>query len=354
MKTRWEKDSLYLDASKVHEYKIAEEDGRKMRSSIVLMGSLLGRLKRAEVPYPGGCVIGTRPIDLHIRAMEKMGARVVLKEDILEAETKGLLGAEIVFSKCSVGATQNAILGAVTARGETQLYGCAVEPEVVWLCRFLNACGAKIKGTGTKTLVITGVPKLEGAKFTVPPDRIVAGTYLCACAITKGEVKLHNAPVEEMQCVLDAFEKMGGQYEQSGVTLSLYGRWVDYPVKNLHTDVYPGFPTDLQSPFLAVLASIKGESMVTETIFENRFKTVFELQKMGADISVEGNRALIHGNSLNGCDVTAMELRGGAALVVAGLGAKGMTRIENRHFIERGYEDICRDLRMLGASIKKM
>lgn len=351
VKSRWEGSSLELCAENVQKPEVNSEWGRKMRSSVVLLGSLLGRCREAAVPHPGGCVIGERPVDLHIFALEKLGAVFCPQKDTLKAVTVGLKGAEINFPKLSVGATENAVLGAVCAEGTTVISGCSREPEVVWLCRFLNHAGAKIQGIGEKKLVIEGVNCLHDSEFWIPTDRIVAGTYVCASAITRGRGILYHAPVEEMGALLDAYEKIGGQYKCNGGTLTLYSLSANKPLKLLQTQAYPGFSTDLQSVFMAVLSVAAGESCITENIFEDRFKVVPQLNQMGADIRVLGNTARIRGKTLTGGSVKAEELRGGAALVVAGLAAKGETLVEDCGYIERGYEDICRDLSMLGAQI---
>lgn len=351
VKTRWLGDTLLLDTGYTAGSDIDRSAGSKMRSSVVLLGSLLGRYGVASIPHPGGCVIGERPIDLHLYALKRLGTEFLEKDGILYAHTKGLTGTDIHFPKVSVGATQNAVLAAVKARGTTVITGCAREPEVVWLCRFLNSCGARIKGTGTGKLVINGVEHLHGTQFTIPPDRIVAGTYVCACAAVRGEIVLRNAPLEEMKALLDVYEKIGGQYQVVGGKLSLCGKWIDRPLKRQGTEVYPGFPTDLQSPLMAVLATVPGESCLVENIFEDRFKTASQLVLMGAHIDILGKEAYIRGGELHGACVEARELRGGAALVIAGLAASGETIVGNRQYIERGYEDICRDLTELGAVI---
>lgn len=352
-KTCWQNHTLTICAEKLGKPEADKDLGEKMRCTIVLLGSLLGRCKEAAVPYPGGCVIGERPIDLHLQALRQMGAVFLEKDGMLYGQTQGLNGAVVRFPKMSVGATQNAVLGAVCAEGITVLKGCAREPEVSWLCRFLNCAGARIQGVGTGELRIRGVRQLHDVEFTVPPDRIAAGTYVCASAVTRGGGVLHNAPVGEMGALLWAYKKIGGQYTCSGGKLTLCSFGADRPISHLKTRVYPGFPTDMQSVFMAVLAAARGESRITETIFEDRFKTVSQLNKMGADIVVCQNTARIRGQSLTGAVVKAEELRGGAALVVAGLGAQGETFVEDSGFIARGYEDICRDLTMLGAQIYK-
>lgn len=350
-KTVWKNHTLEIDAEFVAETQVDEEEGRKMRSSIILLGSLLGRFQEGAVPHPGGCVIGKRPIDLHLEVLKQMGAEILETQGEIFAKTTGLKGCPIRFPFVSVGATQNAVLAAVLAEGTTILDGCSKEPEVRALCDFLRKAGAEIKGAGSSRLVITGVEKLHDVEFQVPRDRIAAGTYLCASAITRGEGILLDAPVDEMGAVLQAYKKIGGQYTCNSGKLTLCSFYADRPLKDLQTQVYPGFPTDLQSVFMAVLTVAKGESRITENIFEDRFKTVPQLQAMGAKIEMEGNTARILPGYLKGTKVAASELRGGAALLVAGLAAQGETYVRNCSYIERGYEDICGDLSMLGAQI---
>ena len=352
-KTCWKGNTLEIHGGDITTFTVDEEAGSQMRSSVVLLGSLLGRSQSAAVPYPGGCVIGKRPIDLHLDALKRLGAVFREENGMLIAETCGLQGAVISFPKSSVGATQNAILGAVCASGESLLLGCSKEPEVTWLCRFLKAAGAHILGEGTDTLRIRGVRELHDVEFQIPADRIAAGTYVCASAITRGEGVLLGAPIGEMEALLWAYGKIGGQYRYNSGKLTLHSLNATKPVRLLETQIYPGFPTDLQSVFMAVLATAEGDSCIVENIFEDRFKMVSQLQKMGALIEVCQSKAKIRGNSLTGARVEAQELRGGAALVLAGLAARGETYVENRHFIERGYEDICRDLSHMGARILK-
>lgn len=352
-KTCWKGNTLEIHGGDITTFTVDEEAGSQMRSSVVLLGSLLGRCQSAAVPYPGGCVIGKRPIDLHLDALKLLGAVFREENGMLIAETCGLQGAVISFPKSSVGATQNAILGAVCASGESLLLGCSKEPEVTWLCRFLKAAGAHILGEGTDTLRIRGVRELHDVEFQIPADRIAAGTYVCASAITRGEGVLLGAPIGEMEALLWAYGKIGGQYRYNSGKLTLHSLNATKPVRLLETQIYPGFPTDLQSVFMAVLATAEGDSCIVENIFEDRFKMVSQLQKMGALIEVCQSKAKIRGNSLTGARVEAQELRGGAALVLAGLAARGETYVENRHFIERGYEDICRDLSHMGARILK-
>lgn len=352
VKACWEGHTLVLDAEQVTGYEVDRKLGCQMRSSIVLLGSLLGRCGQACVPYPGGCVIGKRPVDLHLAALEAMGAEFQ-EEEMLCAKAGKRQESRYHFPKSSVGAAQNAILAAVCAPGITWLSGCSKEPEVSWLCRFLNQAGARIEGVGSDRLKITGAAQLHDTEFQVPADRIAAGTYVCAAAITRGNCTLHHAPVEEMGALLKAYEKIGGQYTCNSGKLILSGQKAGDSLECLQTAAYPGFPTDLQSVFMAVLAAAKGDSCIVETVFEDRFKPVSQLRKMGANISVCRNCAWIRGGTLLGKEVLAQELRGGAALVLAGLAAEGETHVGNCHFIERGYEDICRDLTQLGAQILK-
>ena len=352
-KAFYKNHTMYLDCTKIERTTIPKKEAEKMRSSIVLMGSLLGRKKEVCVPWPGGCVIGKRPIDLHLSALEKMGAEFTEEDRGLKGKTEGLKGARIVFPKISVGATQNVILASVLAKGTTILENCACEPEVQWLCRFLRKGGAKIKETKNRMIEIEGIKSLHAVEYEVPPDRIVAGTYLCASAITRSNICLVGAPKDEMKAILSLYQKMGGQYEWIGGKLSLCSQEVNVPVLCQKTEVYPGFPTDLQSPVLAVLSGIKGKSCLIETIFENRFRVAGELKKMGANIRIDGAKAEIYGGKLHVAEVEAQELRGGAALVLAGLAAKGVTTVKNIEYIERGYEDICRDLSQLGAVMER-
>lgn len=352
-KTWWEKENLYLDCTYADGTEIPEKLSCKMRSSVIFMGVLLGRNRKACMGYPGGCVIGNRPIDLHIEVLQKLGAEIVENERILAGKCEQMQGTEMVFRKRSVGATQQGILASVLAKGITVLKNCALEPEIVWLCRFLRGMGANIKGEGTACIQIEGVEKLLGGDMQVPPDRIVAGTYFCAAAVTRGIIEMEQVPLEEMKTFLEVYRKMGGQYKGKSGKLIVDGSKVRYPV-SVKTDIYPGFPTDLQSPLAAVLLTISGKSQIRETIFEDRYKVLFEMKKMGANISINGECATIFGGaSLKGCEVYAQELRGGAALILAALAAEGVTTLWGYHYILRGYADIFEDLRSLGALVMK-
>ncbi len=354
---RWDKNTLEINASHITGARILKEDMEKMRSSILVMGALLGRRGQAVTWYPGGCSIGSRPIDLHLSAFAALGARIQEEEGRMEATAPALTGAIITFPYPSVGATENALLASVLAQGETVIMGAALEPEIISLCRLLNQMGGKVEGIGTSILRIQGVKELYGTEFPVPGDRIAAGTYLIAAAATEGNVRILGAVWEDMEEVVQVLqgagakvERIPGGREDGGIALSMEGR---PRVIKLSTRPYPGFPTDLQSPMLAWLSRGEGISQVEETVFEARFKTVRELRHMGAEIQVQGNRAEIFGiHRLKGARVKSWDLRGGAALVTAALAAQGETVISDCQYIERGYEDICRDIQALNGSIR--
>lgn len=345
----WEGHDLYLDCGNIDAWEVAEQYAGKMRCSVILLGALLGRNQKGKIGYPGGCVIGERPVNLHLYALKCLGAEIVEEDNCICASCKRLTGNEILFEQKSVGATEQAILAAVLARGETRIYNCAREPEIVWLCRYLKTMGAKISGEGSDCIRIEGQEFLEGGDMQIPADRIVAGTYLCAAAATRGKILIRNAPEGEMDALLKVYRKMGGQYEWKSGKLIADASQVRFPVLFLETEVYPGFPTDLQSPLLAVLATIHGKSVIRENIFENRFKICQELTAMGAEIDIHDRDVRIRGGALKGRIMQAQELRGGAALLIAALAAEGKSVIQGSSFIRRGYEDICKDLRILGG-----
>ncbi len=348
----WEGDDLVIDASGLHEGAAQECYARKMRSSIMLLGSLLGRLGNAYLPYPGGCVIGERPIDLHLAALRQMGAGVEEGTEGLRAVCRKPEGAVIRLPFPSVGATENVILLSVLAEGTTLLEHAAREPEIEELCRFLNGMGAKIQGAGSSRITVTGVERLHDTEFTIGPDRIVAGTYMLLAAGTGGEVFLKEAPVRELGSVLSLLGRMGAGFEQEKGGLRLWGTGRIESPGTVRTEPYPGFPTDLQSPLMAVLSKARGESRIRETIFEARFKIVEDLRQMGADICIRGQEAVIQGvKRLQGGTLAAQELRGGAALVLAAAAAEGTSRIYGLPYIERGYENIIRDLQALGVVV---
>lgn len=322
----------------------------EMRSSITLLGVLLTRCGRVRMDYPGGCVIGERPIDLHLAGLRRMGVEIREGENGFEASANRLRGAVHKLPIVSVGATENLILSAVLAEGETVIEPAACEPEIWTLCQFLTKAGAKICGIGTRRLIISGVKKLHPVDFRIPTDRIVTGTYLAACMCAGGRIFLKDAPVWQMETVLHTAENMGAKLGYSKEGLLIHMKRRPKSLAYLRTDCYPGFPTDLQSPFLCVMALADGISQMEETVFENRFRVTEDLRRMGAQITVSARQARIEGvNGLHGAEVEAKELRGGAALAVAAAAAEGVTRIRQKHFIDRGYENIVKDLQSLGV-----
>lgn len=342
--------TLSIDTSAIHKQEIPEHLMREMRASVFLMGPLLGRFKRVRLSYPGGCAIGPRPIDLHIKALEKIGAKVSERYGHIEAEAVQLTGGEINFDYPSVGATENAMMAAVLAEGCTVIRNAAREPEIYDLQCFLNKMGGKIAGAGTDTIRIRGVKILNPAEHQVMADRIQAGTFLMAGAITRGDVTVENIVPEYLFSVVDKLREIGAQITTGDNFIRLQAG--DLRGVDIKTLPYPGFPTDLQAPMLSLLTIAKGTSIVTETIFENRFKHVDELTRMGAKVKVEGRTAVIRGVSkLSGATVAAPDLRAGGALVLSALAAEGMTEIENVYHIDRGYDALEEKLRCLGAKI---
>ncbi len=344
--------NLVIDAREVSEDYMEGESVTGMRSSSMLLGAMLGRTGHITMAYPGGCVIGKRPIDMHLNALAKMGVVIEEKEGAFTAWAKRLEGNVIKLPFASVGATENIIMAAVKANGITIIDNAAKEPEIVTLCDFLQRAGAVIEGAGESLLMIKGVNKLHGIQFRIPGDRIVAGTYLFSVLGTGGHIFLKDAPTRQMLSVMRTAAMMGADIEISKEGLSVLAEPARIPIPYVKTEVYPGFPTDLQSPLMAVLSVGEGTCIIEETIFEDRFKMAKELAKMGAQIKIDGKQAFITGvPKLVGCEVSAGELRGGAGLVIAGCMAEGETVVKNRHFIERGYEDICRDYQNLGVNI---
>lgn len=342
--------SLIIDTTGVSKQEIPEHLMREMRASVFLMGPLLGRFRKVRVSYPGGCAIGPRPIDLHIKALEKLGAKVKESYGYIDAEAASLNGAEIHFDFPSVGATENAMMAAVMAKGTTIIRNAAREPEIVDLQNFLNKMGAKVIGAGSDTIRIEGVSKLVSAEHTIMPDRIQAGTFLVAGAITQGDVTVENISPEYLFSVTDKLEEIGANITAGSNYIRISAgelRGVD-----IKTLPFPGFPTDLQAPMLSLLTVAKGTSIITETIFENRFKHVDELTRMGAKIKVEGRTAIIRGiPKMTGAIVAAPDLRAGGALVLAALAAQGVSEIEQVYHIDRGYEQLELKLQSLGARI---
>ena len=331
----------------------------KMRASILVMGPLLARKGRARMPLPGGCAIGARPIDLHLKGFEALGAEIIFNEEESYVEARaggqGLIGDSIYLDMPSVGATENIMMAAVLAEGTTYIENAAKEPEIIDLANFLNKMGAKIKGAGTDTIKIEGVNRLGGAKHTVIPDRIEAGTFMLAAAITKGNVTIANVVPEHLKPIIAKLRECGVRVAVTDDTVTVRGDLGPQNSTDLMTMPHPGFPTDIQSPFMAFLSLVNGTSTVKETIFENRFMHVSQMRKMGAIIETAGNKAVIKGVSrLKGTQVMATDLRAGAALVLAGLVAEGTTEISEIYHIERGYEKFIEKFAGLGATIEKI
>ncbi|MCL2144247.1 MAG: UDP-N-acetylglucosamine 1-carboxyvinyltransferase [Endomicrobia bacterium] len=326
---------------------------RRMRASVLVMGPLLARLNKVDVSLPGGCAIGARPIDIHLEAFKKMGVKIKVEGGYVKtAAGKGLKGNKIEFRFPSVGATENILLAAALAKGKTEIVNAAREPEIVDLADMLNKMGAKISGAGSKTIVIEGVEKLRGVKHSVIPDRIEAATYLIAAAITKGKILLKNVCPEHLKAVIDKLKKCGMEIKETGKTVS--AKWVnDLKPRNISTEVYPGFPTDVQAQWMALMCLLKGKSCVKENVFENRFLHVAELQRFGADLTIDGKFVNIKGvEQLSGAPVMVSDLRAGAALVLAGLAAKGRSTVSRIYHLDRGYELLERKLKKIGADIK--
>ena len=346
---------LRIDAAQIATVSAPYELVRKMRASFLIMGPLLAREGRAEISLPGGCAIGTRPIDLHLKGFEALGAEIDIFQGAIHASApKGLKGARIYFDFPSVGATENVMMAASCAAGQTIIENPALEPEIVDLANYLNVMGAHIRGAGTNRIKIDGVPGLCGADYTIIPDRIEAGTYMVAAAMTRGDVYIENAISEHLKPVVAKLKETGAVIEEDIAGIRVRADDVMRAI-DLKTMPYPGFPTDMQAQFMAMLTVAEGTSVVTETVFENRFMHVEELVRMGAQIRVDGRTATIEGNmSLTGTEVKATDLRAGAAMVLAGLVAEGETRVGYIHHIDRGYDGLVAKLVALGADIERV
>jgi len=354
IKADYYNETLRVNAGAVTSCEASYDMVRKMRASFLVMGPLLARVGEARIALPGGCAIGTRPIDQHLKGFEAMGAEIGLGQGYIEAKISGRLkGAKIYLDVASVGATENIMMAACLAQGTTVIENAAKEPEIVDLANYLNAMGAKVRGAGTGVIRIDGVERLSGAVHTVIPDRIEAGTYMVAAAITQGIIHIEGAIFDHMAPVISKLQEMGAEIREfeNGLTVCAEGRLRAVDVKTLP---YPGFPTDMQSQMMALLAITSGSGIVTETVFENRFMHVDELRRMNANISVDGRAAIVNGvTRLVGAKVCATDLRAGAALILAGLVADGETEITGLHHIDRGYVDIVGRLRDLGADIRR-
>lgn len=344
--------TLFVDSTVLKTVDTPYDLVRKMRASFVIMGPLLARYGKAKISMPGGCAIGTRPIDLHLKGFEALGAEIEIGHGFISATApNGLKGTSIYLDFPSVGATENIIMAACMAEGQTILENAAQEPEIIDLANFLNIMGAKIRGAGTNVIKITGVPKLIGHNYTIIPDRIEAGTYMVAVAMTGGDIYIENAISEHLKPVIAKLNEAGVKIEEDidGIRVSCNKRPKAIDIKTLP---YPGFPTDMQAQFMAMLTIADGTGLVTETVFENRFMHVDELKRMGACIKVDGRTSIVEGvPSLNGCQVKATDLRAGAAMVLAGLVANGETEVSYIHHIDRGYDNLVEKLCGLGADI---
>jgi len=348
-------NEITVDASKQLKTEAPFEYVRKMRASVLVLGPLLARFGHAKVALPGGCAIGSRPIDLHLKGFEAMGASVHVGNGFVEVTAPGRLkGAKIYLDMPSVGATENIIMAAALADGRTVLENCAKEPEIVDLANYLNKMGAKIIGAGTETIKIDGVEKLHGAEHTVIPDRIEAGTFMVASAITNGDVLVENAEPEHLRPVISKLQEMGVVIKEESNGIRVIG-----PEKLEATDIktlsHPGFPTDMQSQMMALMLFAEGTSVITETVFENRFMHVEEFRRMNAKMKIEGRSVIIEGPSdLQGAEVAATDLRAAAALILAGLKAENYTRVTELKHLDRGYVDFAGKLAALGADIERV
>lgn len=348
-------NTVTIDASRELTTEAPFEYVRKMRASFLVLGPLLARYGHAKVALPGGCAIGSRPIDQHLKGFEAMGAKVNVGNGFIEAYAEGRLqGARIYFDVPSVGATENVMMAAALAEGKTVLENCAKEPEIVDLANYLNKMGAKVIGAGTETIRIHGVEKLTGAEHTIIPDRIEAGTFMVAAAISKGNVLVKNAELEHVRSLVAKMEEMGVIIQEEEDGLRVIG-----PKKLKAVDIktmpHPGFPTDMQSQMMALMLQAHGTSVITETVFENRFMHVEEFRRMNAHLKIEGRSVIVEGPSdLQGAEVAATDLRAGAALILAGLVADGYTRVTELKHLDRGYVDFAEKLRGLGADVERI
>ena len=354
VKVQGENGAYRIDATEVSNNEAPYDLVKTMRASILVLGPLVARMRKARVSLPGGCAIGARPINLHLMGLEAMGAKIDLRSGYVEAKADRLKGADISFDTTTVTGTEHLMMAATLAKGKTVLQNAAMEPEVVDLASVLKKMGAKIEGAGTSLIEIEGVESLHAAEHTIIPDRIEAGTLMVAAGLTRGNIKLHRCPFHNMEAVIHKLRETGMEIDPEGEGVRVIGsrkiRSVD-----VKTQPYPGFPTDMQAQFMTLMSLSRGLSIITETIFENRFIHVNELQRMGADIRIQGNTAIIQGvESLSGAQVMATDLRASASLIVAGLSAEGVTEISRVYHLDRGYEELDKKLAGLGANIKRV
>lgn len=347
--------SLFVDSSKLNHLVADYNLVKTMRASILVLGPMLAKYGKAKVSLPGGCAIGTRPVNLHLKALEELGASIEVKNGYIYAKTKGLVGANIHFDQVTVTATENIIMAATLAKGTTTINNAAQEPEIADLCHCLNKMGAKISGIGTLIITIEGVEKLSGVQYSVCPDRIEVATYLVAGAITRGAITVKNSNPKVMRSILGKLIEVGADVKTNHHSISLDMKGRRPKAVNIKTGTYPNFPTDMQAQFTALNAVADGHSRITENIFENRFMHIPELMRMGADLTLEGNTVICKGvKSLTAAHLMATDLRASASLVLAGLATKGTTTIERVYHLDRGYETIEEKLKSLGADIERV
>ncbi len=353
--TAWTENGLMIDSAALCSGEMPEYLSKRIRSSIFLLGPILGRLRRATMVYPGGCEIGLRPIDLHLNGLRKMGVEIREAGGILHCDGSRMHAGDIHLDYPSVGATENVMMAAVLLPGRTTISNAAREPEIEDLQNYINAMGGRVQGAGSQTIVIEGVEGLHAADYAPMPDRIAAGTYLCAAAISGGEIRLNNVRTLDLRAVIDKLREMNCDIAEQGETLFLRAPQKLRAFNNLQTQPHPGFPTDMQSQMLALATVARGSSVIVENVFENRFTLAGDLCRMGADVQVSGRAAFIRGvERLHGVHTVARDLRGGAALVLAGLCAQGETLIEGVELIDRGYEKMEEQLGRLGADIRRI
>ncbi|RKQ34368.1 UDP-N-acetylglucosamine 1-carboxyvinyltransferase [Oceanobacillus halophilus] len=352
-----DKNTVTVDASNELKTEAPFEYVRKMRASVLVLGPLLARYGHAKVAMPGGCAIGSRPIDLHLKGFEAMGAKIHVGNGFVEANVDGRLkGAKIYLDMPSVGATENIMMAAALAEGKTVIENCAKEPEIVDLANYLNKMGAKIVGAGTETIRIKGVDKLHGVNHPIIPDRIEAGTFMVAAAITGGNILIENAEADHLRSVISKLEEMNVTIREEAGGIRVIGpKQSELKATDIKTLPYPGFPTDMQSQLMALMLQAKGTSVITETVFENRFMHVEEFRRMNAKMKIEGRSVIIEGPSeLQGAEVAATDLRAAAALILAGLCSDGYTRVTELKHLDRGYVDLASKLASLGADIERV
>ena len=349
-----EADRVHIDTSGLNTYEAPYDVVRKMRASILVLGPLVARLKKARVSLPGGCAIGARPINLHLKGLAALGARIDLAHGYVEASVDELIGTEIYFDVVSVTGTENLMMAAVLAKGTTILRNAAREPEIVALSEVLNSMGADIRGAGTAVVTINGVSALKPASYRIIPDRIEAGTFLVAAALTGGNIAVQGAEPDHLGAVIDKLRLTGAEISVDEKVINIQGG-NDISSVNIQTQPYPGFPTDMQAQFMVLMSIASGTSVISETIFENRYIHVSELRRMGADIIISGNTATVKGVAkLSAAPVMATDLRASASLILAGLVAEGRTEVHRVYHLDRGYQAIEKKFAGLGASIQRM